>query len=351
MRSRLVIASAATDAPMGAQVYQEEVAGRAAAALREVGSALRVERTVVRSLRSPLAGTLRLPMGWIVNASPRERALVGRFLYGCDAVVHRMNLELPPGAGPQVATLHDVVAWRFPDEAAPVRAAGEELRRADAVICVSQFSADEAAHLLGLRNLTVVRNGVHERFFDAAPLPEPRLAEVGVRGRYVFAGGGVSARKNLAGLAEAWRIVSATDPDLSLVLAGPPHPMRAALFAGLPRVVAVGRVPDAVLPGLMAAASVVVVPSLYEGFGLPAIEAMAVGAPLVAARTSSLPEVVGDAGLLVEPTGAGLAEGILDAAAGGPAVADMVAHGRRRAAEYTWERSALGHARVWASLA
>ena len=97
MSARLVIASVATDSPMGAQVYQEEVAQRAGAALRAEGSGLQVERAIVRSLRSPLEGTLRLPMGWLAHASARERATVGRFVYGRRATVHRMNLELPPG--------------------------------------------------------------------------------------------------------------------------------------------------------------------------------------------------------------------------------------------------------------
>lgn len=350
MSARLVIASVATDSPMGAQVYQEEVAQRAGAALRAEGSGLQVERAIVRSLRSPLEGTLRLPMGWLAHASARERATVGRFVYGRRATVHRMNLELPPGAGPQVATLHDVVAWRFPDEASPVPAAAEELRKADAVICVSQFSANEATELLGLNNITVVHNGVNERFFDALPLEERGLREFGVSGRFIMAGGGASARKNLEGLADAWRIVSAAAPDVSLVLSGPPHANRTELFKDLPRVVMVGRVADAVVPRLMASASAVVVPSLYEGFGLPAAEAMAVGVPVVAARTSSLPEVVGDAGLLVEPTGVGLADGVMAVLASTADVGAMVARGTARAASFSWARSAAGHARVWAAL-
>lgn len=347
---RLTIASSASALPMGAQVYEEQVASRAAGALAPHGD-WRVDRMLVRSLRSPLPGTHRLPMGWVTGASPRARRLAGRALYPRGGIVHRTNLELPPGPELDVITLHDVVAWRFEDESDPVSAAAAEARRAAAVICVSAFSAGEAVDLLGVRNPHVVHNGVDPRFLSANPLDEERLAALGVRPPFVLTAGGVSRRKNLEGLAEAWPLVQRARPDLTLVLAGPVHPKRTSLFAGLPGVRLVGRVSSEELLGLYAAASAVVVPSLYEGFGLPALEGMAVGVPVVAARTSALPEVVGDGGVLVEPTTDGLVEGIRFAVSGDPEVARLAAVGRARAREFTWEKSAAGHAAVWASLA
>ena len=83
---------------------------------------------VVRSMRSPLAGTRRLPLAAVTRADPGTRRLIGRMLYGGSGVTHRMNLELPPAPGADVVTLHDVVAWRFPDESDPVAAAADELR-------------------------------------------------------------------------------------------------------------------------------------------------------------------------------------------------------------------------------
>ena len=80
---------------------------------------------MVRSLRSQLPGTARLPMGPATRSGPRVRALLGRLLYPRADVVHRMNLELPPGPRANALTIHDVVAWRFDDESAPVRAAAE----------------------------------------------------------------------------------------------------------------------------------------------------------------------------------------------------------------------------------
>ncbi|WOP17216.1 glycosyltransferase family 1 protein [Raineyella sp. LH-20] len=347
---RLSIATLATEAPMGAQVYQEEIASRAAAALDALAPDWAVERLIARSLRSPLAGNRRLPMGWLTHASPAARRALGRVVYRPDAVVHRMNLELPPPPGPDVITLHDVVAWKYSDESAPVAAAAEEARRADAVICVSRFTAQEAVELLGIRDPYVVHNGVDPRFFDPTPLDRTTLATLGVSGSYVLTAGGASRRKNLEGLAAAWPAVHSARPDLTLVLSGPDHPRRTALFGHLTGVRSVGRVAAELVPGLMAAASAVVVPSLYEGFGLPALEGMAAGVPVVAARTSSLPEVVGDSGVLVDPTPDELAAGILWATSDDPAIAALVAAGRRRSRRFTWEASAAGHAEVWAAV-
>lgn len=348
---RLTIATIATDTPMGAQAYQEQVATRAGAALGRVDERdWSVRRLVVRSMRARLPGNRRLPLGRVAAATASQRRMAGRLLYGRDQVVHRMNLELPPAPGADVITVHDVVAWRFPDESPPVPAAIEEARRAAAVICVSEFSAHEAVELLGVTEPHVVHNGVDDRFFDAVPLAADVRRELGLPESYVLHAGGASRRKNLEALADAWPRVRRERPGLELVLAGPAHARRTALFDGMPGVRLVGRLPDEVMPGVVASASVVVVPSLYEGFGLPALEAMAANVPVVAASTSSLPEVVGDTGILVEPTGRGVANGLLEATAigrDGP----LITVARARAGRFTWDRCAEEHARIWASLA
>ena len=345
---KLTLATSATSNPMGAQRYEQEIVDGAE---RVVPTDWTVRHEVFRSARSPLAGTRRVPVHWLESATPSGRRFVGRWAYGRHAdIVHRFDLALPPGPRRNVITLHDTVAWQFPDESAPIAAAKDELQSADAVICVSAFTAQDASARLGLHNATVIPNGVDRRFFDAAPLSPGVLATVGIKGPYALHAGGASRRKNLEALAGAWPIISAQFPDLSLVLAGPPHPRRTELFGTLDRAHIVGKVDDALIPGLIAGAQVVIIPSHYEGFGLPAIEAMAAGTAVVAADTSALTEVVSGAGLLCKPNAADLAEAVMQALNDSAATDLLRAAGRQRATEYSWDRCLAAHGRVWESV-
>ena len=240
-----------------------------------------------------------------------------------------------------------MVAWDFADESDPVQAAADELRTADAVICVSEFTARTAQERLGLTNTVVVPNGVSLDYFDAARLPAGVQEAMGLRSPYLLYAGGSAQRKNLAGLAEAWRRVAPLRPEWQLALSGAANEERVRLFEGLPRVVHLGRVADEHMVGLMAGAGAAVVPSLYEGFGLPALEAMAAGVSLVSSNRSSLPEVVGSGGTLVDPTPEGLATGLELVTSGDAVVEERRRAGLERAKDFTWERSAAGHAAVW----
>jgi len=133
------------------------------------------------------------------------------------------------------------------------------------------------------------------------------------------------------------------------VLVGPSDERRDRLFGALSGTVRTGRLDAESVPRLMAAAAAVVVPSLYEGFGLPALEAMAAGVPVVAARRGALPEVCGDAALLVETDADSLAEGMVAVLARDAATDARVERGRRRAEGFTWEASAAAHATLWRS--
>jgi glycosyltransferase involved in cell wall biosynthesis len=347
MTIRLAFATLAAGEPMGQQVYERELRSRAPGAL---GDRWSVSDVTVVTLRSPLAGTVRVPSRILGDASAGWRRAVGRLIYRGNDVVHRLDLRLPPAPRPEVLTVHDVVPWRFPDEGHAPRDAADSARRAAVVICPSQFSADEVASQLGVDSPVAIHNGVDPRFFSATGWEEPQLAALGIRPPYVLHAGGCTERKNLAGLAEAWSRVSEARPATQLVLVGPPDDRRHRLFGGLAGTVATGRLEDAAVAGVMAAAAAVVVPSTYEGFGLPALEAMAVGVPVVAAARSSLPEVCGDGALLVEPDGPGLAEGLAAALDGGHDISAMVERGRARAATFTWEASAAAHAALWRSV-
>ncbi|PFG30432.1 glycosyl transferase family 1 [Paramicrobacterium agarici] len=351
MLDRVAIATIATAVPMGAQVYQEAVAARAHRTLDEVaGPDWTVTRVIARSLRSSLAGNRRIPVGSLSRMGAAGRRSVGRMLYPRGALVHRMDLTLPP-APREVLTMHDTVAWRFSDEGTPNPAVLDEIRRAAAVVCVSQNTAQDVADLTGRTDLRVVHPGVDERFFSPEPLSQQERESLGLSGPFVLHAGGASARKNLEALAAAWRIVHSSVPGVTLAMAGPQHPRRDALVADLPRVARLGRVADELVPRLLASAEAVVVPSLYEGFGLPVIEAMAAGVPVIAARTSSLPEVAGGAAVLVEPDGWSIAEGMEYVLSGAADVAALRERGRAHARSFTWDESVRALARVWVDAA
>lgn len=330
---------------MGQQRYEEQVACRAPAALGEGWS---VRRAVVRSLRSSVAGNRRLPAGLLSPGSGVSRRLAGVVLYPGSGLVHRMDLRLPPAIGPEVITVHDAVAWRFPDEAPLPRSVVAEARRARAVVCPSEFAADEVATVLGVRSPVVLPNGVDDDLFDVVAPSEDELRGLGVRPPYVLHASGCTLRKNLAALAGAWSRVRSAHATASLVLLGPPDARRDALFAGLEGAVRLGRVTDSVRVSLIGGAEVVVVPSVYEGFGLPALEAMAAGVPVVAADRAALPEVCGGAAVLVAPTAEAIATGIIDVLRWpGAERQRAIEAGRTHARSLTWDRCVAGHAELW----
>ena len=349
MTNRLALAALAVEQPMGQQVYERQLVDGAAAALGPAAPDWEVSHFEVSSLRSPVRADARIPARLFAGPSPSVRRAVGRLLYRRFDIVHRLDLRLPPAPHPEILTVHDVVPWIFADEGLPPSDGASSARRADVVICPSQFSADEVTARFGVAKAVAIPNGVSPEFQRAEPLPGARLAELGVPRPFVLHAGGCTDRKNLVGLADAWTLVHQSRTDVTLVLMGPADERRDRLFAPLPATLRVGWVDGPTARGLMASASAIVVPSVYEGFGLPALEGMAVGVPVVAADRSSLPEVCGDAAYLVEPDGRGLADGIEAALAHGSDTTAMVERGRRRAAEFTWERSLAAHAAIWRS--
>jgi GT2 family glycosyltransferase/glycosyltransferase involved in cell wall biosynthesis len=211
-------------------------------------------------------------------------------------------------------------------------------RRARRVITPSEFSRQELADGLGLdpARVSVVPNGVDERFTPSAD-PGPVRHALGLEDPYVLVVGTRIARKNFAALAQAGRKLR--ELGIELVAAGSG---RAYMRPGLtPPMRSLGYVEESHLPGLYAGALALAMPSLYEGFGLPVLEAMASGVPVVAADRSALPETCGGAALLVDPDdGAALADALAGAATDEALRDGLVQAGLERAAGFSWTRSA-----------
>lgn len=327
------------NSPMGLQAYESSVL----AAMQAASSPERYDHRLVAGLRAPGSGVTRIPTRLLLADSPSLARAVGRWAYrGCEAV-HRFDLRLPPPRVPEVVTVHDLPGLRFDDEGRLARWSVVTAKNARLVLCPSSFAADEVTELLGVERVVVIPNGVAQTYREARPLTDAELGALGVRGPLVLHAGGATKRKNLAALASAWPDVLDRVPDATLVLAGPPDGRRDVLFRGVRHVASLGYRSPSYVARLMASATCVVVPSVYEGFGLPALEGMAAGSVVVAAARGALPEVCGDAALLCEPTAPGLGAAITDVLRDEHLRDDLRARGSRRAAEFTWARSAAAH--------
>jgi glycosyltransferase involved in cell wall biosynthesis len=253
--------------------------------------------------------------------------------------------NLAPVLHPRNAVvIHDAAALRHPEAYSPAYAAYQRrllpalARRARVLITVSEFARGELVELLGAapERIAVIPEGVDERFFAAGW--DARLqARYGLSERaYVLSVGTVSERKNLAVLERA--AAALRDRGIALVLAGSDRGYLRGASGALQRL---GYVPDEDLPAVYAGALAVVVPSRYEGFGLPCLEAMAAGVPVVAAAAGALPETVGEAGLLVEPDRPeDFATALRELATDASLRANLVDAGRLRAARFTWSATA-----------
>jgi alpha-1,3-rhamnosyl/mannosyltransferase len=256
-----------------------------------------------------------------------------------------------------VVTLYDVIPRLFPHEVSPrarllfdllSRAA---IRAADAVIAISESARDDIARAYDVPRQ---RFAVTPLAADARFRPQPEGSLDTVRRRhdlpqhYVLCVSSSKPHKNLPALVEAWaRLTDEERGGCSLVLAGHFDPRSLKEQRLTEHSAAEGTVhvlPDlaeADLPALYAGAKLFVFPSRYEGFGLPPLEAMACGAPVICGPTSSLPEVVGDAGLVVDVTQpAALAAGIARALADPQLRSRMREQGLTRAASFSWRRTA-----------
>ncbi len=287
---------------------------------------------------------------------------------GSADVFHFPNfVARPVRKGRVVVTIPDLSFLRFPQftERKNLKflkgQVPRSIERADRIIAISEFTAREICEFFpsAKDKVAVTQLGVTEAFHRI----EDKEALTAVKAKYdlpddyILFVGTLEPRKNLMTLLEAYRIFRAQSrrrDSTALVVAG----MKGWLYretmkriGNMPAEMApvmVGYVEETDLPGLYSAARMAVVPSLYEGFGLPCLEAMACGTPLVCSNVASLPEVVGDAAILVSPHDPEEMAGAMATVAENPEVAEELAdRGQRRAAQFTWERCAEETYRVY----
>lgn len=327
------------DPPTGVGRYTEELAAA-------------LERAGVEVVRFAVAWGGRAAEGIARRRLPARlaRALWRRGLMPVDRlankpdVVHATNFVLPATNAPGVVTVHDLSyssEHAFAGAVALRTLVPWSLRRAAAVCVPSAAVAAELSACYGLdeERVVITPEGVSERFFGATPLADAALERLGIRRPFALAVGTLEPRKNLAALVRAFTLVRQRLEGWSLVLAGPKG--WGPQLRPVPGVVLTGYIADETLPGLLAAAEVFCYPSSYEGFGLPPLEAMAAGTPVLAGNYPAATEVLGDAALIVDGSDPqALAEALAALASDGSLRAGLARRGRARAATYTWERCA-----------
>jgi glycosyltransferase involved in cell wall biosynthesis len=275
-------------------------------------------------------------------ASVRRDALWYPFRLGHASarldVLHCTTFRAPVSPrAPLVVTVHDLGVVRHPDafprwhRVTGVRALRGGVRAADAIVAVSAFTRDELVRLFDVpvERIRIVPNGVDPVFSTDGPAAD---------GDYVLAVGTLEPRKNLGAAVEAARLAG-----VELRVAG------AAGWGGVVTEGWVGEPTDDELAALVRGARCLVYPSLYEGFGLPVLEAMACGTPVVTSRGGATEEIAGGAAVLVDPSSpAAIAAGIDEAARRRDELREIGLH---RAAMFTWRRSADLVEALWRELA
>ena len=276
-------------------------------------------------------------------------------------VVHAPNFVAPPARAPVVVTVHDLTFVWYPEMSTPdtltfptyIKLA---IDRGAVVHVVSDFIANEVREHFDVEPERVVR--VYSGLVPSRGGDPGRGRKLSGADRYVLALGTVEPRKNLPNLVRAFDVVAAGDPDLVLVVAGPDgwgvdefdETVLAARHGD--RVRRLGYVEDRERRDLLAGATVLAYPSIYEGFGHPPLEAMQTGIPVVASNAGALPEVLDDAALLPDPSDVDAIADALKSVLVDESLREQLVHrGQERVARYTWERAGSELAELYRRLA
>lgn len=314
----------------------------------------------------PLEGLTHLPTRTVALGYKPWRMLVwlgqlahfglDRLLPDAELFHATEHLLLPLRSIPTVLTVHDLIFRHLPEHHKPLNrwylnlALPLYCRRATHIIAISECTRRDlmAAYDLPPGRITVVHEAADPRFHSQPPEAVDAVrARYGLPERYILFVGTVEPRKNLTRLLEAFEAVHSTGLTDGLVIVGRRGWLYGDFFARLERspvreaVRFPGYVPDEYLPAIYAGAQALAFPSLYEGFGLPALEAMACGTPVACSDASALPEVAGEAALYFDPRNVAsiidALRGLLDDA---DLRADLEERGLRRAAKFSWSRVA-----------
>ncbi len=297
------------------------------------------------------------PWRMLVWLGQLGRVGFNRLLPGATLYHATEHLLLPLRGVHTVLTVHDLIFRRYPRHHKRLNRwylnATMPLfcRRADHIIAVSEQSKRDVIAAYGIppEKITVVYEAADPRF-----CPQPAEAVAAVRARYrlperhLLFVGTIEPRKNLGRLLAAFERLHAAGLTDALVIVGKRGWLYDDFFARLENspaqgaVIFPGFVPDADLPAVYASAQALAFPSEFEGFGLPVLEAMACGTPVVCSNTSSLPEVAGDAALLIDPLDAdALTDALRRVLTASDLAIDLRARGFAQAARFSWARAAL----------
>lgn len=364
--------SAAVHRRAGLGRYAESLVGALATSMRdELALFYNREHGI-----EPLKGLPPLPTSTVALGYKPWRMLVwlgqlaripfNRLLPGAALFHATEHLLMPLRGVPTVLTVHDLIFRQLPEHHKPLNrwylnwTMPLYCRRADHIIAVSEATRQDLIAAYGLlpETITVVHEAASPRFTPQPTATQAQArAKYGLPDAYVLYVGTIEPRKNLERLLAAWAPLYRAGACPPLVVVGKRGWLSEGFFAALEAspardgVILTGYVPDEDLPAIYSAATAFVWPSLYEGFGLPPLEAMASGTPVICSDASSMPEVVGDAALLFDPTSEDALRDALRRITADAALRESLREwGKVRAATFSWSRAATETMAVYAQV-